>query len=354
MPPTAGSGANSSLGSIVSLWIFNFNSARRARDPGKALAELLSPDPWWRDHLALTWDLRTFHGLHSIIDFLGGTLARAGCGPFNLAPDSVQTVQMGGQISFIYASFTFGTKRTMCSGGLKLLCGTDGQWRAWNIYTRIEELKGHEQNLRRLNVPPPPVENDVDAVVLGGGQAGLQVSAALKAIGMCSVVIEENARLGDQWRQHYDSLRLHLPKQHSQFLYKPFPSSMPLYPSKDDVANFLEHYSEACKLDVFCSSRIRTAVFDDGIKTWLLEIVHRGGSSSRIRAGHLVFATGILGCSPAVPDVSGKVRSIKAMLRPHGLIENWQSSYSGTILHSAQYKRGAAWKGKRAVVVGAS
>ncbi|KZO92886.1 FAD/NAD-P-binding domain-containing protein [Calocera viscosa TUFC12733] len=330
-----GSGAEASLAEVVAFWIFKFNSARRARDPAQALTELFSSDPWWRDHLALTWDLRTFHTLALILDFLRETLERTGCGPFCLVSNSVQLVQMGGQISFVYASFTFETNYATCSGGLKLLPGPRGQWHAWNVYTRIEELKGHEQNLRRLSLRDTQVDTDFDVVVLGSGQCGLQIAAASKAIGMRVLIVEQNGRLGDQWRRHYDSLRLHLPKHHSQFLYRPFPPSMPLYPSKNDIADFLEHYAQVCNLNVLCSSWIQNATFDHDSETWVLDVRHRHRSSSRIRTGQLVFATGILGSSPTTLDIPDK------------------SSYPGCVLHSVQYKSGSGWRGKRAIVVGA-
>ncbi|KZT56812.1 FAD/NAD(P)-binding domain-containing protein [Calocera cornea HHB12733] len=335
MPPNPGMAGDPSLAAIASNWIFKFNSARRAREPASAMAELFSPDPWWRDHLALTWDLRTFHGLSDILGFLAGTLSRAGTGPITLAPHSGQLVQMGGQISFIYASFTFVTKFATCSGGVKLLQGQDGHWRAWNVYTRIEELKGCAQDLQRLNIRDSQVDDDFDVVILGGGQCGLQLAAASRAIGMRVLIVEQNARLGDQWRRHYDPLRLHLPKQHSQFLYRSFPPSTPLYPSKDDIAMFLEQYSQTCHLNVLYSSRVQNATFDDSSNTWVLDVLQSGGSSRLVRSSHVVLATGILGALPVMPNLSGK------------------SVYRGASLHSVEYKNGAHWRGKRAIVVGA-
>ena len=48
----------------------------------------------------------------------------------------------------------------------------------------------------------------IETVVVGAGQAGLAVAYHLKRRGLPFVVLEANARIGDTWRQRWDSLRL--------------------------------------------------------------------------------------------------------------------------------------------------
>lgn len=48
----------------------------------------------------------------------------------------------------------------------------------------------------------------VDVLVIGAGQAGLAAARALAEIGVACVVHERYARIGDSWRQRFDSLAL--------------------------------------------------------------------------------------------------------------------------------------------------
>jgi putative flavoprotein involved in K+ transport len=48
----------------------------------------------------------------------------------------------------------------------------------------------------------------LDAVVIGGGQAGLAIAWHLKRQGMRFVVLEAGSELGHTWRDRWDSLKL--------------------------------------------------------------------------------------------------------------------------------------------------
>lgn len=48
-------------------------------------------------------------------------------------------------------------------------------------------------------------------IIVGAGQAGLQVAARLKALDVPALIVERNSRVGDQWRKRYDALSLHSP-----------------------------------------------------------------------------------------------------------------------------------------------
>lgn len=53
-------------------------------------------------------------------------------------------------------------------------------------------------------------------LVVGGGQCGLNVAARFKQMGIPSLLIERNARIGDNWRKRYPTLTLHTTKYHHQ------------------------------------------------------------------------------------------------------------------------------------------
>lgn len=50
--------------------------------------------------------------------------------------------------------------------------------------------------------------------VVGAGQTGLQVAARFNRMGIPTLIIDKNNRVGDNWRKRYDTLALHTPKKH--------------------------------------------------------------------------------------------------------------------------------------------
>ena len=49
---------------------------------------------------------------------------------------------------------------------------------------------------------------------VGAGQAGLQQAARNRQLGLRTLVVEQDARLGDVWRKRYPTLALHTPRSH--------------------------------------------------------------------------------------------------------------------------------------------
>ena len=73
-------------------------------------------------------------------------------------------------------------------------------------------------------------------IVIGAGQAGLSVGYHLKKLGIDFIVIDANARIGDSWRQRWDSLRLFTPNRFNGLDGMPFPGPRYAFPTKDEKA----------------------------------------------------------------------------------------------------------------------
>jgi putative flavoprotein involved in K+ transport len=59
--------------------------------------------------------------------------------------------------------------------------------------------------------------NEFEAVLIGGGQAGLSVSYYLKLEGVGHIVLEQAAQAADAWRNHrWDSFTLNTPNWQSK------------------------------------------------------------------------------------------------------------------------------------------
>jgi putative flavoprotein involved in K+ transport len=92
--------------------------------------------------------------------------------------------------------------------------------------------------------------NDTDVVVVGAGQAGLSVGYHLKQRGIPFVILDANDRVGDTWRKRWDSLRLFSPARFDGLAGMPFPAPKSYFPTKDEMADFLEHYAKTFALPV--------------------------------------------------------------------------------------------------------
>src|SRR5436190_14571430 len=88
----------------------------------------------------------------------------------------------------------------------------------------------------------------VNTVVIGAGQAGLSVGYHLQQRGVDFVILDANARIGDQWRRRWDSLRLFTPARFSSLDGMAFPLPPDAFPTKDQMADYLEHYARTLAL----------------------------------------------------------------------------------------------------------
>ncbi len=90
----------------------------------------------------------------------------------------------------------------------------------------------------------------VQTVVIGGGQAGLSVGYHLARRGFRFVILDGNERIGDSWRNRWDSLRLFSPARFDGLAGMPFPGPADAFPTKDQMADYLETYAARFDLPV--------------------------------------------------------------------------------------------------------
>jgi putative flavoprotein involved in K+ transport len=87
-------------------------------------------------------------------------------------------------------------------------------------------------------------------VIIGGSQSGLAVGYHLMKRGLPFVILDANDRIGEAWRNRWDSLRLFTPGRYSGLPGMPFPGSPSAYPTKDETAEYLEAYARKFELPV--------------------------------------------------------------------------------------------------------
>ena len=140
-----------------------------------------------------------------------------------------------------------------------------------------------------------PQEHQV--VVVGGGQAGLAVGGELSARGLDVVIIDAHARIGDAWRNRWDSLRLFTPAKYDALPGLRYGRDRLEFPTKDDFADYLERYSAHHGLTVLTGLHV-DRVWREGDRYQL------AAGRRRFAADHVVLATGGFG-KPAVPPFAG-------------------------------------------------
>ena len=83
----------------------------------------------------------------------------------------------------------------------------------------------------------------VETQVIGGGQAGLAMGYQLSRRDLPYKIIDANERVGDAWRNRWDSLRLFTPNRLNRLPGMPFPGYHWGFASKNEWADYLESYA---------------------------------------------------------------------------------------------------------------
>jgi putative flavoprotein involved in K+ transport len=141
----------------------------------------------------------------------------------------------------------------------------------------------------------------IETLVIGAGQAGLSTAYHLRKRHRECLVVDGLDRIGDNWRRHYDSLRLFTPSRADGLDGTPFPGDPWAFPTKDEFAAYLELYAVEHDLPVRMRTRVdRLGVRDGGGFTASL-----GGEE--ITCDNVVVATGTFGRTPQVPALAGEI-----------------------------------------------
>jgi putative flavoprotein involved in K+ transport len=137
----------------------------------------------------------------------------------------------------------------------------------------------------------------LDVLVIGAGQAGLALGYHLRAGGVRFELVDRNARIGDSWRQRFESLSLFTPRSYSHLPGLRVDGDQNGYASRDEIADYLAAYRSNFEIPV----RLGTAV----------EMLERIGGrflatlsdGSKIDACAVVVAAGAFPM-PAVPSMA--------------------------------------------------
>lgn len=164
-------------------------------------------------------------------------------------------------------------------------------------------------------------------VIIGAGQAGLATGYYLSKINDDYIILDEENKIGDSWRQRWDSLRLFTPSQYDGLPGFPFPGNRNSLPLKDEMADYLLSYVDKFSLSV----QLNTKVIELNQTSDQYEIYTSNG---KIYANHIIVCTGT---------------------NPNAYIPAFASDLNKNIvqIHSSKYKNPESLISSNTLVVGA-
>lgn len=351
--------------SVAVAWFSQFVTEIKAGNID-GIVQLFVPngEAYWRDVLSLTWDLRTFAGTDKIRQFLQDRLSSSNLSDLEIVHDKYLGLQKPYEdIVWIQFLFKFSAGTVGNGNGVVRLVpifnpntNTIVEWKAHAVLTLLEELKSFPEQVSHLRNSETyrgkwreerqkeisayqTAETSPTVLIVGAGQSGLEVAARLKCLGISSLAVEKEPRIGGNWRARYSALCLHDPVWYDHMPYLPFPSTWPVYSPAIKMANWLESYAEALDLNVLTNSTVTHAGYDERNGLWTVAVSRRQDSGKVVEleynVKHVVFAAGFHGGEGRLPQYPG------------------METFKGQMLHSLQHKNAMDHAGKRVVVVGA-
>ncbi|GAB3293275.1 NAD(P)-binding domain-containing protein [Epidermidibacterium keratini] len=333
---------------IANRWFTELQSALAAGDIDTA-SGLFAATSFWRDLIAMSWNITTVENPDGVRDLLGQTLDAAQ--PTNFELSEPATTDDGVTTAWFTFETAIGRGR-----GLVRLVDDDGSPKAWTFLTTLYELKGHEEprGVRRPKGAEHGINKDRQTwlerrqeeeanlgeseqpyvLVIGGGQGGIALGARLRQLGVPAVVIDKHDRPGDQWRSRYKSLCLHDPVWYDHLPYLKFPDNWPVFAPKDKVGDWLEFYTQVMEVPYWSKTVAKGASYDEAKGEWTVEI-ERDGNPMTLHPKQVVLATGMSG-KPNIPVLPG------------------QDVFKGDQQHSSQHPGPDEYAGKKVVVIGSN
>lgn len=137
---------------------------------------------------------------------------------------------------------------------------------------------------------------NIDVLVIGAGQAGLSIGYYLKQSNFSFILIDSSNRIGDVWRNRYDSLTLFSPRNYSSLPGLSLSGDPKGYASKDEFANYLEIYAQTFRIPVRLKTVVQSVKKIDNSKFKVLT------TNGEFLAEKIVVATGPFQ-KPFIPEI---------------------------------------------------
>ena len=170
-----------------------------------------------------------------------------------------------------------------------------------------------------------PVQQ-TNTLIAGASISGLASAACLQKQHIDYIIIEKQNQVAAPWHHHYERLHLHTSKRFSHLPYKKFAKSIPRYPNRQQVVDYLTDYQKTFNINPVFNTEAISIKKEDGY--WMTET-----TNGLFKSKYLVMATG-------------------AYSKPKPIHFTGMETFTGKILHSCAYKTGKDFKGQNVLVVG--
>ena len=348
-------GIEETLLPTVNRWLGDFETAISDSD-FDALERLFLSDGHWRDLLAFTWHIQTVSGASKIVDALKVFAPNTKASGFqtDLRRTPPRVVTRAGRET-VEAIFSFETACGPASGVVRLIRDGDDREtpKAWTLMTALDGIEGFEETVGKARPTGEAYSRDFTGpnwldqrrsaaaysdrdpavLVVGGGQAGLSIAARLTQWNVDTLVVDREARIGDNWRNRYHALTLHNQVHVNHLPYMPFPPTWPKYLPKDKIAGWFEAYAESMELNFWTGTEFAGGSYDEREGKWQVAVKLADGETREMHPRHVVMATSVSDI-PSLPDIP----SLK--------------DFAGKIIHSSAYVDGADWADRNVIIVG--
>jgi cation diffusion facilitator CzcD-associated flavoprotein CzcO len=168
--------------------------------------------------------------------------------------------------------------------------------------------------------------------LIGAGAAGLGAMEVLQRHGIAFDCFEQSERVGGHWHTDYESLHLITSRDLSGFAGYPMPSDYPVYPSRNQMRDYLERFAT-----------------DSGVRAH----VRFGVRVERVEP---IGAAGRDGWNVTTSD--GETRTYTGVLVANGhlwdrFVPEYPGEFTGRQMHSGEYRSIDDIEGTRVLTVGA-
>ncbi len=167
---------------------------------------------------------------------------------------------------------------------------------------------------------------EAKTLIVGASVSGLASAACLQKQGIEYIIIEKTNSVATPWRNHYQRLHLHTNKRISNLPYKRFGNTIPRYPSRQQVIDYLDDYQSEFDINPVFNTEAKRIKRDSGL--WITET-----NNGNFRAKYVIIASG-------------------AFTKPKPVQFKGMESFPGKIVHSYEYKSGSDFKEQKVLVVG--
>ena len=338
---------------FVRRWLLDFEKAL-SRSDFQSAESLFHRDGYWRDLLAFTWHIQTIGGAKNIVESLAIHAGGAEASEFEIDANRTPprlVIRAGTEV--VEAIFTFKTAIGPASGILRLIPGDHDSPAAWTLLTALADMKGFEETIDNARPTGEAYSRDFHGpnwfddrqtaiafadrepavLVVGAGQAGLSIAARLRQLNVDTLVVDQEQRIGDNWRNRYHALSLHNQVHVNHLPYMPFPPNFPVYIPKDKLAGWFEAYAESMELNCWTGTELSGGSYDEQAERWSVELALTGGKTCEMHPRHVIMATGASGI-PNRPDIPGL------------------ADFGGKAIHASDYDHGSDWTDRNVLVIG--